>query len=159
MLPLKQNPLTMKIKDILTLDRVVFNAQVKSKKKAFELIAETIAYTSPQLNAHTIFDNLIERERLGSTAIGHSVALPHCRMDALQEAKGCFILLKNGVDFAATDGIEVRMLFSLLVPQEALEVHLHLLGEIARTFHDEKFRESLLHATSKEDLYQHLING
>lgn len=157
MLPLKQNSLTMKIKDILTLDRVVYNAHVKSKKKAFELIAETVAYSCPQFNAHTIFDNLIERERLGSTAIGHSVALPHCRLDSLQDALGCFILLKNGIDFGATDGVPVRLMFSLLVPQEALEVHLHLLGEIARTFHEEAFRQSLLTAQSKEELFQKLI--
>ena len=143
----------MKIKDILTLDRVVYNATVKSKKKAFELIAQTFAYTAPQLNPNDIFDNLVERERLGTTAIEHGVALPHCRLENLPEAMGCFILLKNGIDFDAQDKIPVRMLFSLLVPSEAQEVHLHLLGEIARTFHVEAFRQDILNAKSKDDLF------
>src|SRR6266849_2015866 len=119
----------MKIKDILTMDRVVYCTSVKSKKKAIELIAQTYAYSLPQLNPNEIFDNIIERERLGSTAIGHGVALPHCRLENLQEAVGCFILLRNGIQFDAQDKEPVSMLFSLLVPSDAQEVHLHLLGE------------------------------
>lgn len=154
-----KNNLIMKIKDILTLDRVVFSATVKSKKKAFELIGQTIAYSCPQLNPNEIFDNLIERERLGSTAIDHGCALPHCRLEHLQDALGCFVLLKNEIDFDSHDHIPVKMLFALIVPIEAQEMHLHLLGEIARTFHDEDFRQSLLKAKSKEEIYQKLIQA
>src|SRR5471030_541154 len=99
----------IQIRDILTLDRTVSSAIVHSKKKAFEFIADTICLSVPTLTSHDIFDGLVERERLGSTAIGHGCALPHCRLKETEQALGCFVLLKQGIDFDSEDHLQVDM--------------------------------------------------
>ncbi len=147
------------IRDILTLDRTVSAAIVHSKKKALEFVADTISLSVPSLTGHDIFDGLVERERLGSTAIGHGCAIPHCRLNETEQALGCFVLLKKGIDFDAEDHIQVDMLFSLIVPMEAQEQHLELLATIARIFRQETFRRNLYQATNREELYQKLINA
>ncbi|MBN9288418.1 MAG: hypothetical protein BGO43_14240 [Gammaproteobacteria bacterium 39-13] len=149
----------IELRDILTLDRIVFSATVQSKKKALELIADTISLSVPSLRTHDIFDGLVERERLGSTAIGHGVAIPHCRLNETDKALGCFILLKEGVDFDAEDHLKVDMLFSLIVPMDAQEVHLELLARIAKLLRHESNRSRFYEATSQEELYQRVINA
>ena len=149
----------IQLSDILTLDRTIYSAIVHSKKKALEYIAETCCLSIPSLNAHDIFDSLVERERLGSTAIGHGVAIPHCRLDAAEHAIGCFMLLKEGIDFDAEDHLQVDLVFSLIVPSEAQEMHLELLSTIARHFRQETLRRQLYQATNREELYHQLISA
>lgn len=145
------------IKDILTLDRTIYMVTVKSKKKALELIADTIAESVPTLSAHDVFDKLIDRERLGSTSIGHGVAIPHARLDSLESPIGCFLSLKEGIDFDAGDHPHVNMMFTLVVPTEAVIGHIELLSTVAYIFSQESFRKELKQSTSKEALYQRLI--
>ncbi len=149
----------IQLSDILTLDRIVYSAIVHSKKKALEYTADTCCLSIPSLNAHDIFDGLVERERLGSTAIGHGVAIPHCRLEAAEHAIGCFMLLKEGIDFDAEDHMQVDLIFSLIVPFEAQEMHLELLATLARLFRQESFRRQLYQASNREELYQRLINA
>lgn len=146
------------IRDILTVDRTIPIATVNSKKKALELIADTFAMSVPRLNAHNIFDGLVERERLGSTSIGHGVAIPHCRLEETEQALGCFILLKEGIDFDAEDHLRVDLLFSLLVPMDAHEDHLELLATIAKAFRQESYRRNLYQASTSLELYERLIS-
>lgn len=147
----------LSIPEILTIERTFVVTSVPSKKKAFELIAQTFALSAPSLEATHIFDQLVARERLGSTAIGHGVAIPHCRLPILH-AMGCFILLKEGLPLNAPDNIPVNMFFALAVPLEATDSHLALLAAIAQGFHNENFRQSLLQANSRSELYEQLSN-
>lgn len=145
------------IKDILTLDRTIYMVTVKSKKKALELIADTISESMPTLTAYDVFDKLIDRERLGSTSIGHGVAIPHARLDSLDAPIGCFLCLKEGIDFDAGDHPLVNMIFTLIVPTEAIIEHIELLSTIAYIFSQDPFRKELKQSTSKEAVYQRLI--
>lgn len=145
------------IKDILTLDRTLYLVSVKSKKKAFELIADTMSESDPALSSHDIFDKLIDRERLGSTSIGHGVAIPHARIDSLKSPIGCFLYLKDGIDFDAGAHPPVNMIFTLAVPTDAVSEHIELLGTIAHTFSQASFRDDLKHAPSKDKLYNRLV--
>lgn len=145
------------IKDILTLNRTLYRVSVNSKKKAFEIIAESLAESVPSLSANVIFDKLIERERLGSTSIGHGVAIPHARLEEIDKPLGCFLFLKEGIDFDAEEHAQINMIFTLVVPKEAIDEHLELLSTLAYIFSQESFRKDLLQASSKEDLYSRLI--
>lgn len=147
------------INNILTLERTIYLATARSKKKSLELIADTFAESVPTLVAYDVFDKLIERERLGSTAIGHGVAIPHARLSQIEEPVGCFILLKEGIDFDAVDHHQIRMLFTLLVPVEAKDVHIELLATLAHLFSQDTFRKSLLNASSKDDLFKKLTSA
>ena len=130
---------------ILPTDQVLVSVDVTSKKRAFEevgLLFENLHGLSRTL----ITDSLFARERLGSTGLGHGVAIPHGRIKGLKDALGAFIRLAEPVPFDAPDGRPVSLLFVLLVPEQANEHHLQLLSELAQMFSDRTFREQLLSA-------------
>ena len=95
----------MEITDLISGERVVCDREVASKKRAIEVLSELLATGQAGLTARPIFDSLIGRERLGSTGLGHGVALPHGRFQQSERAIGAFVKLKKGVDFDAIDQI------------------------------------------------------
>lgn len=129
----------------------------KSKKKALEEIAKIIAATRNDLEENEIFDNLVARERLGSTGIGQGIAIPHSRSESCVDVIGCLFTLHDKVPFDAIDNEPVDILFVLLVPQEATSEHLELLSQIAEKFNDATFCEQLRQAQSSRELYERMI--
>ncbi|WP_369602570.1 PTS IIA-like nitrogen regulatory protein PtsN [Hahella sp. SMD15-11] len=123
-----------------------------SKKKALEDIANMVAAHYPFLDEHTLFNNLVCRERLGSTGIGHGVAIPHCRLENCDRVIGALVTLDNPVDWDAIDQQPVDILFALIVPQEATGEHLDLLSQLARRFNSPVFREAIRNARSDDEL-------
>lgn len=148
----------MKFNNLLKLDQIRLNITAGSKKKALQVISDIAAENYPEYNANKIFELLIERERLGSTGIGHGVALPHGRLPDCQEPIGIFISLTEGVDFDAIDQEPVKLLFALLVPENSTQEHLEILARLAEFFRQEKNRQILENATSPETVYNLLIN-
>lgn len=124
-----------------------------SKKKVLEHISETIAEAHPSLTSHQIFENLIARERLGSTGIGQGIAIPHSRLEECEHVIGCLFTLDEKVAFDSIDNQPVDILFVLIVPAEASSEHLELLSQIAEKFNDASFCEKLRHANNDEELY------
>lgn len=120
-----------------------------SKKKLFEHAAQLFA-EQKNLKKQDVFDSLFERERLGSTALGFGVAIPHGRIKTLNEAAGALYRLTPALEFDAPDGLPVGLCFILLVPQDANEHHLQILGELAQIFGDEAMRARLLAAPPEE---------
>ena len=112
----------MQLVDIISPERVVSNVQAKSKKRALETISEVIASNADiDMGANDIFDSLIARERLGTTAIGHGIAIPHGRVKESTETIGAFVQLSDGVDCDALDNESVKLLFAVLVPEKTNE--------------------------------------
>lgn len=148
----------MKFSNLVKLDQIQLNLPASSKKKALQAISDITAENYPEYDANKIFELLIERERLGSTGIGHGVALPHGRLKDCQEPIGIFISLAQGVDFDAIDGEPVTLLFALLVPENSTQEHLEILARLADFFRQEKNRQILQNATSPETVYNQLIN-
>lgn len=144
--------------DFLSFERTLNAVPATSKKKALELIAKTLSANIPQLNEDALFEHLVQREKLGSTAIGHGCALPHCRADSAENVYGCFLKLVTPIDFDAPDKEPVDLIFSIVVPSEATEMHLNILAYIADLFHNESFRNRLRKAKSNDELYQLLTN-
>ncbi len=148
----------MKFSNLVKLDQIQLNIQASSKKKALQAISEIAAENYPEFNVSTIFELLIERERLGSTGIGHGVALPHGRLKDCQDPIGIFVSLTEGVDFDAIDNEPVKLLFALLVPEDSTQEHLEILARLADFFRQEKNRQIIENATSPETVYNLLIN-
>ncbi len=148
----------MKFSNLIKLDQIRLNVSASSKKKALQVISTIAAENYPEYNANKIFERLIERERLGSTGIGHGVALPHGRLPDCQEPIGIFISLTEGIDFDAIDQKPVKLLFALLVPENSTQEHLQILARLADFFRQEKNRQLLENATSPETVYNLLIN-
>lgn len=147
----------MEVSDIVSLERTFIDVEGTSKKRVLENAAGLIAQQSPEFTANELFDSLISRERLGSTAIGKGVAIPHCRAKHCTKSVGALLKLQEAVDFDAQDHEPVDLMFVLLVPEEATEEHLQLLSQIAQRFSDENIRDSLRSANNKENLFEQFL--
>ena len=124
----------MNITDLLMPDRASCRENVGSKKRLLEYSSELLASSSPELSQNEIFNALINREKLGSTGLGKGVAIPHGRIASLERPVCAFVKLASPVDFDATDGQPVDLIFTLLVPEDSTEEHLQVLSTIAEIF-------------------------
>lgn len=147
----------MNIQTLISPKRTLCGIEGGSKKRALELLANTIAQDVPDIDAEDLFRRLIARERLGSTGIGHGIAIPHCRVERCSGTVGALITLAEAVDFDAIDSQPVDILFAMLVPEEAHDEHLQNLAALAGALSDAGFREKLRSATSDQELYQAAI--
>jgi PTS system nitrogen regulatory IIA component len=101
-----------------------------------------------------VFDSLFAREKLGSTGLGQSVAIPHGRIKNLRDAVGAFVKTHHAIPFDAPDGQSVNLIFVLLVPERATDLHLQLLGELAQMFSDPTFREHLQASSDAAEIHK-----
>lgn len=131
---------------------VLLDLAVSSKKRLFEQIG-LLFENNHGLARNVVFDSLFARERLGSTGLGQEVAIPHGRIKGLKEALGAFVRLEQPVPFDAPDGQPVRLVFVLLVPEQATEKHLQILSELAQMFSERAFRERLAASATAEQAY------
>jgi len=148
----------MNIIDILSLDCIKSSVSVSSKKKVLETLGGLIAIQNPELSEDEIFESLVSRERLGSTGIGHGVAIPHGRVKTEGKCIGCFMQLENAIDFDAIDGQPIDLVFGLLVPEESTDEHLQILSTLATLFSSEAICDKLRQATSAEEIHELITN-
>ncbi|RFA30387.1 PTS sugar transporter subunit IIA [Alkalilimnicola ehrlichii] len=148
----------MDIIDLISPDRIKCDADVTSKKRALELLSEMLAASTETLPASALFNKLTGRERLGSTGLGHGVALPHARIEGSDKAVGALIKLEEGIDFDSFDKHPVDLLFALVVPEHFTDEHLKILADLAEMFSNEQLCESLRQANTPEDMYKELLH-
>jgi PTS system nitrogen regulatory IIA component len=130
------------ISRLLPVKNVLLDLQASSKKRVFEQ-AGLLFENNQGIARAKVFDSLIARERLGSTGLGHGVAIPHGRIKGLKEAVAAVVRLAEPVPFDAPDGHPVRLLIVLLVPEQATQQHLEVLSEFAQLLSDRPLREQL----------------
>lgn len=147
------------IADILPVGHIVRGHSTTSKKCLLEDLSGMFAGEAVDLSARGIFTKLIERENLGSTGIGAGVALPHGRIDGLSETLAIFMSLSKPLDFDAADNQPVNLVFALLVPEHATEVHLNLLAQLASLFREPELRAALSSSTSAEEMHALLTSS
>ncbi|MGQ5522484.1 PTS IIA-like nitrogen regulatory protein PtsN [Chitinimonas sp. PSY-7] len=141
------------IASILPPDNVFLDLDLTSKKRLFEQ-AGLLFENSQGIARSATFDALFAREKLGSTGLGQGVAIPHGRIKGIKQAVGTYVRLKNPIAFEAPDGKPVSLAFVLLVPEQATDLHLQILSELAQLFSDKKSREALCAATTVEESYR-----
>ena len=144
----------MNIYEILDLDRTYANLSASSKKKAIELVAEIISSSLNNLKQGDIYRGLIEREKLGTTAIGQGIAIPHCRLSKCDKIVGGLFVFDKALDFSAPDEKGVNILFTLLVPEDENSEHLETLAMLAKGFSNPDTKRQLLDACSNQKLYE-----
>ena len=147
----------MLLRDILSPARVALRLPATSKKVLFQSLGNLLAAGDSGVDPLAVFHGLTERERLGSTGIGEAVAIPHARLKGLPRPLGALTVLERPVDYQAIDGRPVRLVFALLVPEEAATGHLQLLALLARRFNNPAVRERMLQAKSVPELYNALV--
>jgi PTS system nitrogen regulatory IIA component len=119
--------------DLLSADRVRSGLVVRDKPALIDELASLLAGTD---DTKVVRDALIARERLGSTGLGHGVAIPHGRSASINEARAAFVRIAEPIEFGADDGQKVDLVAALIVPAHFTDQHLKLLAELAELFSD-----------------------
>ncbi len=133
------------VASLLRADTVLLDVAATGKAELFEAASTRLA-APLHLAEKVIAQSLGAREKLGSTALGQGVAIPHGRIKQLKQAVIAFVRTRDPVPFDAPDGEAVRLLFILLVPEQATDLHLQILSELAQRLSDRRLREQLLAA-------------
>ena len=138
---------------ILPAANVLLDVDATSKKRAFEH-AGVLFENQHSIARAIVTDNLFARERLGSTGLGHAVAIPHGRIKGLKNPLAAVLCVRQPIPFDAPDGQPVNLIFVLLVPERATDLHLQILGELAQMFSDNQFRNRLLACGDGASIHQ-----
>lgn len=146
-----------RLASILPVAQVLVRVDATSKKRAFEeagLLFENLH----GLNRALVTDSLFARERLGSTGLGHGVAIPHGRIKGLKAPLAAVFQLAHPIGFEAPDEQAVNLLIFLLVPEAATQRHLETLSEIAELLSDAALREKISASTTPSELHGLIAN-
>ena len=142
----------MTITDLVAPEAIVPALKVSSKKQALQDLAARASALTGQ-NERAIFEVLLQREKLGTTAVGYGVAIPHGKLPKLTKMFGMFARLDRPIDFEALDGQPVDLVFLLLAPEGAGADHLKALARVARLLRDQDTANKLRAARDAQALY------
>lgn len=142
----------MEISTLLTAEHIHCDVAVSSKKRAMDVLSGLLVEAGAPLSESEIFNGLIARERLGSTGLGHGVAIPHGRFNDLDETIAILVRFAQPVDYDAVDGEPVDLVVALMVPAESTDEHLQLLAALAEMFSNERMRDTLRQAAASPDI-------
>ena len=142
----------MNIMDFLCKDAIRLDLKAQNKKDAIIELIELLKESKKIKKTDEIIDVVLERENLGSTGVGHGVAIPHGKTDVLSEQVGVLGISKKGIEFNSLDGEPVYIIFLLVGPVEVTGQHLKALSKISRLFKDKFLRQAIKDAQTKEDV-------
>jgi len=133
--------------DIITLlspERISYNRTLSSKKRAFETLAQLLATSQSQVTHTEVFDALMNREKLGCTALGRGIAIPHARLD-ISKPRAAILSLQQGIALDAPDKQAVTFLIGILLPKQISLQHMSMLQELTTIPYHSPFVENLHH--------------
>lgn len=142
----------MDVASFLSSELVIAGCDAASKRQVFQMVAEKVARHS-NLTEREVLHALIARERLGSTAVGNGIAIPHARFTKLSTLVGVFVQMQSPVEFDAADGAPVDLLFVLLAPAEGNAEHLRAMARISRMLRDTHCREKIRQAVTSDVIH------
>ncbi|WDN89679.1 PTS system, nitrogen regulatory IIA component [Desulfosarcina sp. BuS5] len=143
----------MKILDVLKKKAILADLKAKDKKGVLEELVTPVARIA-NLNRDDLIRVLLERERLGSTGIGGGIGIPHGKMKGLDNLVVGFGLSKKGIDFESIDGRLSYIFFLLITPEDSTGLHLKALARISRILKNDLFKENLLKASNRDEIYK-----
>ena len=141
----------MTISTLLSPERIFINTDISSKKRLLQFIANQVS-DQFQLTESQLYTNLLDRERLGSTGLGRGFAVPHARLPNLDQAIGLFIKLDKPINFDAPDNQPVDLVFTIIIPEEAVDLHLQTLSSLARVFTQNSVCEAIRKVESSDEV-------
>ncbi|MFH1767905.1 MAG: PTS sugar transporter subunit IIA [Candidatus Omnitrophota bacterium] len=142
----------MRVSDHLKEEFCVMELKAVDKKEAIKEITDKLSAAGKIRDLDKFISDVFEREALGSTGIGHGIAIPHARTNAVSDFIIGFGKSVNGVDFNSIDGQKVNLIFLMGADPSDLNHYLRLLAELSRLLMNSSFRRSLIAAETKEDV-------
>ena len=146
----------MRIVDLLSEALVVPALRGGTKDAVLRELAAALAGAHPGVDAARLVEVLWERERLGSTAIGDGIAIPHGKLPGFQSVVAVFGRHADGVDFDSLDGRPTHLFFLLVAPEDSVGLHLKALARVSRLLKDAAFRHALVATTDPQQLYERI---
>jgi PTS system nitrogen regulatory IIA component len=144
----------MKISEILTEGLVIPELRARGKRELLEEMTGYLAAAHPEIDQQRLQGVLEEREKLGSTAIGGGIAIPHGKLPGLTHVLAVFGRSSEGVDFEAVDRAPTRLFFLLVAPEDCSGMHLKALARISRLLREQSVRDRLLDCTARAELFR-----
>lgn len=144
------------MQDLLTSERVTCDVHAVSKKQLFQELAGLLIKSAPELESlspRDIVTPAMERERLGSTGVGHGVALPHARVAGIDTVYAAFVRLQEPMDYESIDDRPVDLVAMIIAPENAGGAHLRALARLSRLLRRENVRARLRSAPDAQSLY------
>jgi len=120
----------MKLSEFIYKNSIFIDVEADSQKNVFKILGNIFSKKNKALSSR-IVDKLNERERLGSTSVGNGIAIPHTKVDGIKKTQVIFLKLKSGVDFSASDGKKIDLIFSIIAPENSESDHLLILSSIS----------------------------
>jgi len=149
----------MKLSEILNQDNIIPDLRAKDKRGVLEELVDVIVSHDPSLDKGLLVKVLLERERLGSTGIGEGIAIPHGKFLGLKHPVISFGRSLEGLDFDSMDGQPAFLFFLLVAPENSASIHLKALAKIAKILKNSSFRNVLMQAPTRQELYQTIIQN
>lgn len=149
----------MKLSEILNQDNIIPDLRAKDKRGVLEELVDVIVSHDPSLDKDSLVKVLLERERLGSTGIGDGIAIPHGKFLELKHPVISFGRSLEGLDFDSMDGQPAFLFFLLVAPENSASIHLKALAKIAKILKNSSFRNVLMQAPTRQELYQTIIQN
>ena len=144
----------MKITDILSPDLVIADLKGTTKPDVLNELAKALCFKYKEILLSNLMAVLAERERLGSTAIGDGIAIPHGKLRGVTKIIGAFGRHVEGVDFDSLDGGPSQLFFVLVAPEDSASLHLKALARVSRLLKEASFREHLIAAKDSDEIYR-----
>lgn len=147
--------------ELVTIERVALGVTAASKKQLFHELATLIINGTSELKGRLqrdIVNPALERERLGSTGVGHGVALPHARVTGIEKVYAAFIRLQTPLDYEAIDDRPVDLVAMIIAPEDAGGAHLRALAQLSRQLRRDHVRDRLRSAPDVQSLYISLLD-
>ena len=144
----------MKLTDFLDASRIIPDLKEREKRAVLKEMAGRLASLDGSLDAQKLYETLIEREKISSTAIGEGVAIPHGKINGSRKLTGIFARSVEGANFESLDGGPTHLFFVLLAPEDSAADHLKALARISRLLKDGSFRARLMQAKTAEELFR-----
>ena len=145
--------------DYLNISAIRLDERCANRKKALESIASLLSVGYDKPASQTIFKNLMEREKLGSTGLGHGIAVPHCRMPEITTPRTALLRIPVGIDFNSPDDNPVCLFCAMVINSDANEEHLNIFSKLVQVLNDVKSRERLLQTQDARDIITYLQQG
>ena len=143
----------MKVLDILAPEAVIPEMRATGKPEALQELASSLAALHPTIDASRLMQVLLDREALGSTAIGEGIAIPHGKLAGVTNVVAAFGRSTKGLDFDSLDGGPTRLFFLLVAPEDSAGAHLKALARVSRLLKDKAFRDRLVQGGTREQLF------
>lgn len=149
----------MRLADVLKEDYIITDIKARGKRQLLEEMVSCAASRVDGVDAEMVLNAILEREKLGSTGIGHGVAIPHGKIKGITEIRVFFGRSRPGVDFDSMDRQPVYLFFMIVAPENSTAAHLKILAGISHLLKNQEFRHRLTTAETAGDVYRVIVEA